>query len=88
MSSRSFDFLFGDRKCWAQAHANRHPSVTLALRTGSGLMHGSLDVTLSMSPTECRAMAVALEAAATFAENVLETGLGESAADAAPTVSA
>jgi len=46
------------------------------------LSHQSDHVTtFSMSAAEARAMAVALEAAATYAENVIaDTGLGESAA--------
>lgn len=76
-TSRAFDFRLGGRKRWAQGHANKHPSVTLAL-PGEGFPT-CVDVSISMSPAEARAMAAALEAAATHAENVLATGLGESA---------
>ena len=78
MTARSFDFILGKRKCWAQAHANSHPSVTLALRAGD--FPSCWDVTVSMTPAEARAMAVALEAAATHAESTLPGGLGESEA--------
>lgn len=82
MAARSFDFMLGKRKRWAQGHANKHPSVTLAL-PGEGFP-ACVDVSVSMSPAEAHAMAVALEAAATWAENVIaDTGLGESAVDAA-----
>ena len=78
MQSRAFDFRLGRRKSWAQAHPNKHPTVTLALPSGE--YPTSIDVSVSMTPAEARAMAVALEAAATHAENVLPSGLGESAA--------
>lgn len=85
MSSRAFYFPIAETKCWAQGHANKHPSVTLALRVNLPFP-GSFDVSASLTASEARAMAAALEAAATYAENTLETGLGESAEPA--TVSA
>ena len=75
MTARAFDFLIGARKSWAQGHAISHPSVTLAL-----FPLDALGAQVRLSPAEARAMAVALEAAATFAENTLATGLGESEA--------
>ena len=51
--------------------------------TSAGPLLGSeVGITYHMTTAEARAMAAALEAAATFAENVLESGLGESAVDA------
>lgn len=76
MTSRAFDFRLGDRSCFAQGHPLKTPCVTLWLRAGA------VDFSARMSPDEARAMAVALEAAATHAENVIaDTGLGESAAE-------
>jgi len=78
MTAREFDFMLGTRKRWAQAHPNKHPTVTLAL-PGEG-WPSCVDISVTMTPAEARAMAVALEAAATHAENVIaDTGLGESA---------
>lgn len=75
MTARSFDFRVAGKPAFAQGHSTG--SVTLAL----GIV-GPLGLTARMTAAEARAMAVALEAAATHAENVLKTGLGESAVDA------
>lgn len=80
MTSRSFPFKLGKRNCWAQSHALSTPVITLALHAGD--FPSSLGVSATLTPDEARAMAVALEAAATHAENVLPSGLGESAVDA------
>jgi len=81
VTSRSFEFKHNDERCWVQAHPNKHPTVTLALPGGA--FPSYVNVSVSMTPAEARAMAVALEAAATHAEAVIaETGLGESAVDA------
>lgn len=74
MSARAFDFRVDSRKSWAQGHASKYPTVTLAL-----FPIDTFGANLRLTPIEARAMAAALEAAATYAENVLETGLGESA---------
>lgn len=78
MTSRSFDFMLGKRKRWAQAHANKHPTVTLAL-PGDG-WPSCVDISVTMTSAEARAMANALYQAADHAESTLETGLGESEA--------
>jgi hypothetical protein len=78
MQSRAFDFHLGERKCWAQSHPGKYPLVTLALCTGA--TPTSLDIAVSMTAAQAHAMAVALEAAATHAENTLPGGLGESEA--------
>lgn len=83
MKYRAFNFEVCRRKCWAQGHAHKNPSVTLALSAGEQL-GGHFNLSVSLTPAEARAMAVALEAAATFAEEVIaETGLGESAVEVA-----
>lgn len=82
MSARAFDFLANGRRSWAQGHANKNPTITLAL-----FPLDPFGAQLRLTPTEARAMALALEAAATYAENVLDTGLGESAVDAPAVVS-
>lgn len=79
MQFRAFHFALGPRKSWAQSHPSKHPRVTLTLTSG-GLGGVAVDTMLTMSAAEARAMAVALEAAATHAENTLPTGLGESEA--------
>ena len=76
MTARTFDFMFDGRKSWAMAHTVGR--VTLGL-DAIGAAHSTI---VRLTPAEARAMACALEAAATWAENVLETGLGESAVDA------
>lgn len=78
MQSRAFDFRLGARKCWAQGHPSKHPIVTLALHAGE--FPAGIDIAATMTAAEARAMAAALEAAATHAENTLPTGLGESEA--------
>lgn len=79
MQSRAFDFHLGKRKSWAQGHPSDRPSVTLHLTSGD-ILATFLDVSLMMPAAAARAMAVALEAAATHAESTLPTGLGESEA--------
>ena len=74
MKSQAFNFPLGEDRCWAQGHTTGN--VTLALNA-DGYKVG---LQLSMTAAEARATAVALEAAATFAENTLPTGLGESEA--------
>lgn len=70
-------FLIGRHSCWASPRPGaRAPSVALVINTDDD------SFALSITSAEARAMAAALEAAATWAENVLETGLGESAVDA------
>lgn len=78
MPSRAFDFFLGQRKSWAQSHPGIHPRVALFVRTGD--LTSSVESVVSMTAQQARAMAVALEAAATHAENALESGLGESEA--------
>jgi hypothetical protein len=64
-----------------------HGETSFAMATGSERVslhvnsHDS-ETTLYMSAAEARAVSAALEAAATCAENVLTTGLGESAVEA------
>lgn len=79
MTSRAFDFALGKRKAFAQGHPTKHGSVTLFFAVGDSA-GVSVDTSLIMSPAEARAMAAALWAAATHAENALPTGLGESEA--------
>lgn len=82
MTIDSFPFVLGGRRCSALGH--RTGSVSMLTSAGP-LLGSEVSVTYHMTPAEARAMAAALEAAATFAENVLATGLGESAvADVAP----
>ena len=77
--SRAFDFTVADQECWAQGHPSAtHPAVTLMLQP-----LGVTCISMRLTPGEARAMAVALEAAATYAENTLASGLGESTAEAA-----
>jgi len=76
MSARTFNFRFDDHPAFAIGHPSGHVTVCV----GSGTSKHS--TSMRMNAAEARAMAVALEAAATWAENVLETGLGESAVDA------
>ena len=75
MTSRSFDFRVADKACFTMGHPT---TVTVALCLFSA---GDLNVMLRLSAKDARAMAAALEAAATHAENV-PSGLGESAVDA------
>lgn len=77
--SRAFDFRMGDNRAWAQSHPCAHPLVTLYLRIGS---LPSLCTSATLTAADARAMAAALEAAATHAESTLPTGLGESEAAA------
>ena len=86
MASEVYRFTVDDRTGFAHGHAGRRPLVTLML--GLGALGKSHDQYFKLTPGEARAMAASLEAAATFAENVIaDTGLGESAVEA-PTVSA
>lgn len=78
MPSSAFDFFLGQRKSWAQSHPSIHPRVTLFVRAGD--LASSVENVVSMTAQQARAMAVALEAAATHAENALPSGLGESEA--------
>jgi D-serine dehydratase len=75
MSARYFSFRVDDKPAFAQGHVSGRVSIAVGLT-------GNLGMTIWATAAEARAMAVALEAAATWAENVLETGLGESAVDA------
>lgn len=77
MTTRCFDFRLFTKPCFAMGHSTG--GVTVCIDAGSG----PVTVSLRITPTEARAMAVALEAAATHAENVLPSGLGESAVDVA-----
>lgn len=77
-AARAFDFRLGDAHCFAQGHPSTHPAVTLMVHAGP--YRASVSASVAMTPAEARAMAVALEAAATHAENTLESGLGESEA--------
>jgi hypothetical protein len=79
MTARTFDFPLGQRRCMAMGHPNKYPTVTLSLNAGDELGE-TVGFTVRLSPAEAHAMAVALEAAATFAENTLQSGLGESVA--------
>jgi hypothetical protein len=72
MTSRSFPFTNSGVHCVAMGHNTERVSLLVGPHAYS--------ITLHMSATEARAMAVALEAAATPAENALATGLGESEA--------
>lgn len=73
--SRAFPFHIADLRCWATGHAFDLPSITVTQRVGA------ITCDTRLTPAEARAMAVALEAAATFAETVIpDTGLGESEA--------
>lgn len=74
MGARSFDFTRGGEPCFAMGVPNM--SVTLCF--GSGV--AATSILLRLTPTEAKAMAVALEAAAMHAEATLPTGLGESEA--------
>ena len=74
MQSRAFDFRLGEDRCWAQGHSTGN--VTLCVSVAGYKVH----LQLAMTAVEARAAAVALEAAATLAENTLPTGLGESEA--------
>lgn len=70
-----YDFHIGEQASMAIPHEGAQPKVTLAL-----CFMAPLSTSIRMTTAEARAMAVALEAAATHAENVIaETGLGESA---------
>jgi long-subunit acyl-CoA synthetase (AMP-forming) len=82
MTAHAFNFRLFTKACFAMGHQSGGVTVCIdASATPVG-------VNLRLNPTEARAMAVALEAAATYAENVIaETGLGESAVDA-PAVAA
>lgn len=81
MTARAFDFRLGERKCFAQGHPNKRPTITLWVQAGA-VFGTSLDVSMTVTPAEARAMAVALEAAALHAETVIpDTGLGESAVE-------
>lgn len=78
MSARAFNFKLGKYSCFAQGHPSGWIILFMTAGDGSGT---SLDLMARMTPSEARAMAVALEAAATHAENTIaDTGLGESAA--------
>lgn len=79
MTSRSFDFRLFTKLCFAMGHPSG--KVSMCIDVGAT----PLGVSLSLSAAEARAMAVALEAAATHAENVLPSGLGESAVETAVT---
>jgi hypothetical protein len=76
MTSRTFPFTNGGFGAFAMGHAGERVSMVLGPHAHSTSIH--------MSAAEARAMASALEAAATHAENVLATGLGESATDGMP----
>ena len=76
MSSRTFEFTLGKQKCWAQAHPGKYGAITLQVQPLD-----LVGVSIRLTPAEARAWAVALEAAAVHAENVVaDTGLGEAAA--------
>jgi len=75
MSAETFRFDFHGERAFTQGHTGSG-GVVLALG-----VTGRQVTTLHMSAETARAMATALEAAATFAENVLDTGLGESAVE-------
>ena len=77
MTARAFNFRLFTKACFAMGHPSG--AVTVCIDA----VNQPVGVSLRITATEARAMAIALEAAATFAENVLETGLGESAVDAA-----
>jgi hypothetical protein len=73
MTARTFNFRLFTKACFAMGHPSGGVTVCI------DAVGQPVGVSLRITPTEARAMAVALEAAATYAENVLETGLGESA---------
>lgn len=73
MTTRVFRFQNNGFTAFAQGHANERVSLVIGPHAHSTSLH--------MSAAEARAMATALEAAATHAENALPTGLGESAVD-------
>lgn len=75
MNSRAFHFTNNGFGAFAQGYSTKRVSLVLGPHAHSTTIH--------MSAAEARAMATALEAAATHAENVLVTGLGESAVDQA-----
>lgn len=72
MSARAFDFRIAGKPAFAQGHSTGNVTLMLGVT-------GPIGLTVRATVAEARAMAVALEAAATWAENVLESGLGESA---------
>lgn len=72
MSAQAFHFRFGNKPSFAMGHTSGTVALSIAFV-------GDHRTTLAMSPADARAMATALEAAATHAENALATGLGESA---------
>lgn len=74
MTARSFDFRLLARPCFAMGHPSGSVSVILDVSAAP------IGVNFTLTLTEARAMAVALEAAATHAESTLPTGLGESEA--------
>lgn len=80
MPAQPFPFTVDGRACFAQGHALSNPRVSLAVSLGS--LFKAHDINFALTPAEARAMAAALEAAATYAENVLPSGLGESAVEA------
>lgn len=72
---RAFHFTNGGFGAFAQGHSTERVSLVIGPHAHSTTLH--------MSAEEARAMAAALEAAATYAENALKTGLGESAVEVA-----
>jgi hypothetical protein len=76
MSARSFNFRLFTKACFAMGH----PSGTVTVSID--VVGQPVSVSLRITTAEARAMAIALEAAATWAENTLPSGLGESAVDA------
>lgn len=81
--AQAFPFTVDGRAGFAQGHAMSSPRVSLMVALGGTFK--SHDTYFALTPAEARAMAVALEAAATYAENVIaDTGLGESAVETPP----
>jgi hypothetical protein len=74
VTGRSFLFTNNGFGAFALGHSGERVSLVIGPHAHSTSIH--------MSAAEARAMATALEAAATHAENALATGLGESEAAA------
>lgn len=70
---RTFRFLLNGRTAQAYAYG--------AERVGLVLPADSMTVSVHMTTAEMRAAVIAMDAAITVAENVLATGLGESAVE-------
>ena len=74
MPNQSFDFRNNGSMGFAMAHETGRVSLVVGAHEHR--------TTIYMTPDEAHAMATALEAAASHVENILPTGLGESAVTA------